>query len=202
MNVKITIPEDQSEITLGQFQKYDTLIKREDINDFEKAKRVVSLFTGLKYHQVGQMEQKDYIDIVGHVAIALAKECEFVDTFELNGDKYGFINLDKMTTGEWVDLQTSGEDTENLHKTMAVLFRKIKKQTKHGYRVVDYNGTAATKDLMKELPMNVVNGCLGFFLSLQKELSNHILKSIMEAGQKKELLDTLKSGDGTVLSTL
>lgn len=194
--MKITIPENQSEITLSQFQKYDKLIKREDINDFEKAKRVVSLFTGMKYHQVGQMEQKDYIDVISQVAIALAKECEFVDRFELNGAKYGFINLDKMTTAEWMDLQENGEGSDNLHKVMAILFRKIKKETKHGYRVVDYNGTAATRDLMKQLPMNIVNGCLGFFLSLQKELQHHILKCITQADQKEVLLDTLKNGDG------
>jgi len=202
MNVKITIPEDQSEITLGQSQAYDKILKREDIDDFEKAKRIVSIFTGIKYYQVEQIEQKDYIDIIGTVAIALTKESKFIDRFELNGVEYGFINLDKMTTGEWVDLQTSGEDTENLHKTMAVLFRKIKKQTKHGYKVVDYNGTAATKDLMLQLPMNVVNGCLGFFLSLQKELLNHILKYTTQEDQRKELLDTLKSGAGTQLYTV
>jgi len=197
MNVKITIPEDTSDITLGQFQKYDILIKREDINDFEKAKRIVGLFTGLKYHQVGQMEQKDYIDIIGQVSIALAKECDFVDKFELNGVEYGFVpNLDKITTAEWMDLQEYGTDTEKLHCLMAILFRKVKRVTKHGYKVVDYNGTAATKDVMLNLPMNIVNGCLGFFLSLQKELYNHTLKSITEADRKQELLDILKSGDG------
>ena len=201
MNVKITIPEDQSEIILVEFQKYDVLIKREDIDDFEKAKRIVSLFTGLKYHQVGQMEQKDYIDVINKVATALAKECKFVDRFELNGVEYGFITLDNMSTAEWMDLQECGQDSDSLHKVMAILFRRIKKSNKHGYKVVDYNGTAATRDIMKALPMNIVNGCLGFFLSLQKELQNHILKSIMEAGAKEELLATLRSGDGTALST-
>jgi hypothetical protein len=196
MKVKITIPEDSKDITLEQFQKYDVLLKREDIDDFEKSKRIVALFTGLKYHQVGQMEQKDYIDIISHVSIALAKECEFVDTFELNGDEYGFITLDKMSTAEWMDLQEFGSDSDSLHKVMAVLFRKVKKKGKYGYRVVDYNGTAATRDIMKELPMHIVNGCLGFFLSLQKELQSHILKSIKEAGMKAELLATLKNGGG------
>ena len=203
MEVKITIPEDSKDITLGQFQKYNTLIKREDINDFEKAKRIVSLFTGLKYHQVGQMEQKDYIDVISKVSIALAKECEFVNTFGFNGVEYGFVpNLDKVTTAEWVDLQKYGSNEDELHYLMAVLFRKVKKRTKHGYKVVDYNGTAATRGLMKELPMHIVNGCLGFFLNLQKELHNHTLKSIMVAGRKQELLDILKHGDGIAQLTV
>ena len=142
------------------------------------------------------MQQTDYIDIVSKVAIALAKECDFVNTFELKGVEYGFITLDKMSTAEWMDLQEVGSDSDSLHKVMAVLFRKIKKKGKYGYKVVDYNGTAATRDIMKSLPMHIVNGCLGFFLSLQKELQNHILKSIKEEGMKAELLATLKNGGG------
>ena len=59
-SIKITLPEDISDITLEQSQKYLSIVRREDISEFDKTKRIVVLFTGLKRRDVELMDVGDY----------------------------------------------------------------------------------------------------------------------------------------------
>src|SRR5690606_2396064 len=93
--------------------------------------------------------------------------------------EYGFVpNLDKITTREFVDLSTSGVEVEELHKTMAVLFRKVTdKDAFKNYKIEYYSGTEETAEAMKDMRMNIVNGALLFFCNLARELKISIQKS-------------------------
>jgi hypothetical protein len=85
---------------------------------------------------------------------------------------------------------------------MAILFRPITNRDGFkNYQIENYEGTKKYSEAMKLMPMNIVNGALGFFSLLAKELREHTLKSMTEEEQQKEakLLDTLKNGDGIVL---
>ena len=89
--------------------------------------------------------------------------------------------------------------TETLHKLMAILFRPITKKDSFGnYKIESYNGTNERAELFKYMPMNVVNGAIIFFLTLQKQLLAHIQKSTI-AEQQKEVkqMITLLNGVGT-----
>jgi hypothetical protein len=81
---------------------------------------------------------------------------------------------------------------------MAVLYRPIINKQFNNYEIADYKGTDEYANIMKQTPLSYVNGVLGFFLTLQQQLNNHIQKYIQEEQAKAMLQQvTLKSGVGT-----
>lgn len=200
----LTLPENIKEITLGQYQRFDVLNKRTDLSELSYNKRVIEIFTELKYRDIGNISNKDYTDILEQLTKAMGQDSEFEDTFKIQDIEFGFVpNLDDITTAEFVDLSNWGLEVENFHKIMAILFRPITNRDGFkNYEIASYEGTKKYSDVMKLMPMNIVNGALGFFSLLANELRVHTLKYMTEGELQKEqkLLDTLKSGDGIVLS--
>lgn len=198
----LTLPENIKEITLGQYQRFDALNKRTDLSELSYNKRVIEIFTELKYRDIGNISNKDYTDILIQLTKAMEQTSEFEYTFKIQDVEFGFVpNLDNITTAEFVDLSSWGLEVENFHKIMAILFRPITNRDGFkNYEITNYEGTKKYADVMKLMPMNVVNGALGFFSLLASELRIHTQKSMTEVERLKEekLLDTLKNGDGIV----
>ena len=176
--MKIVLPEHIGEVTLEQFQRYHKLTLRTDLNELDFNKRKIEIFTGIKFQQVANMQQSDYEDIVNQIDLALTKDVPFVDRFMLNNKEFGFIpNFDLISVAELGDLREYGDKEEELNKTMSVLFRPVNGVDAFGnYTIEDYNGTATRKELFKQMPLNIVNGALGFFLSLSNDLEMAILR--------------------------
>lgn len=197
--MKINLPENIEDITLDQYQKYSVLVAREDLDEISFNKRLISIFTDLKFRDIEKVAYKDYEFIVAQITLALTQEADFKSTFKINGVEFGFIpNLNDISTGEYVDLSTHGTTIENMHKVMAVLFRPIKSKDFFGnYEIESYTGTKQYAELMKYTPLNIVNGALVFFYNLSKELRIATQKSTKVLQAKvNELQAILKNGDG------
>jgi len=200
MKIKVTVPENIDDITLGQYQKFIELSKRTDLTDLEYNKRIIKIFTGLKYNQVDKIPYKEYEGLVNDIVNALGQETPFKNTFKLGDTEFGFIpNLDEITTKEFVDLSNYILDIENYHKIMAILFRPIKQKDALGnYSIIEYNGTKGFADIMKRMPLSIANGAIVFFYNLAKELKIHTQKyTKVEQVKEVKRQDTLISGDGT-----
>ena len=173
--MKITLPDSYEDITLNQYQE---LIKLD--NDVDK---IFSFFTGVKLSDVKNVEKKQKDEVIKHIEVALQQEGEFKSTFFVDGIEFGLIpNFDKITGGTYSDLvkysnsNTEGEN-ENLDRLLAVLYRPIKKRDSFGnYEIKDYEGTSGHLQQINKLPMSIVNGCLGFFLTLSDDLESRIQK--------------------------
>jgi len=197
--MKIQIPEDISDITLNQYQRYTKLMERTDLDAYNLNKRIIEIFCGIPFNDIDNIDSKDYAEIISSIEIAVNKDSAFVNRFEIDGFDFGFIpNLDDMSAKELMDLSSHGMEVENLHKVMAVLFRPIKGTDKfNNYTIHSYDGTKEFADFMKKTPMNVVNGALIFFSSLAKELQKHIQKfTEMELVKENQQTSTLRSGIG------
>lgn len=200
--MKILLPENISEITLEQYQRYEKLFKRKDLDTFQLNKRKVEIFTELSYHDLDNVSYKDFVDLVNIIDLALNKDSKFVNRFTMNDVEFGFIpNFDEITSGEFVDLSKYGTDVETLHNLMAILFRPITKTDMFdNYSIKNYNGTGKYKDVMKQAPMHIVNGALLFFCDLAKELSKSIQRyTVKELRKVEKHLTTSPNGDGTQL---
>lgn len=200
--MKVIIPENISEITLSQYQKYHNLNQRKDLEVHEYNRRAIGIFTNLSYNKVKNIKVSDYEELIRLISKALLVEAPFINIFTLKGVEYGFIpNFDEITQGEFVDMETYQDGVENLHKLMAVLFRKvISKDTFGNYDIEPYNGTKDRSKLFLDMPMNVVHGALSFFLNLSKELEKATQKSIIQELQKVQgHKDILKNGDGMLV---
>ena len=196
MRVKITVPNDLSEIKLWQYQKF---LKIQEQNEDDKflASKMLEIFCGIKLTDAIKMRVND----VNRISLILTEMFEqkprLIRRFVMNGKEYGFIpNLDDMSFGEYVDLDTYLSDWQQIEKAMGVLFRPIKDRYKDKYTIEEYQGGGAAE--MKDMPMDVVLGSMLFFYRLGIELSK-VMMNYLEKGEGLTLQQQdslLKSGDG------
>ena len=187
--IKISVPENIADITLDQYVKFEALRAREDkITEQGMIERVISLFTGMKKQDVKKLVYTDYEGLISQIIAACEQEVDFEERFILNGVEYGFIpNLDEITTAEYVDISTIGMDFKEMHKIIAVLFRRVTKEDAFGnYEILPYKYDKAICEEMRQCPMNIVNGALVFFWSLSRELKEAIQRFTSQAEEKNK----------------
>jgi len=113
-----------------------------------------------------------------------------VNTFKLKGSdgvevEFGFIpSLDKMTYGEWEDLENYIFDQKNLHRAMAVLFRPLVYQIGGKYRIHSYEGSDFYSDVMKDMPADIALGARVFFYRLMKKLGSYTMDYTLKQYQQ------------------
>ncbi len=197
--MKIILPESIADIKLYQFQKYNSLLERTDLDEYQFNKRKIEIFTNFERKRLDLISQTDYEEIISQIDKALNQTVEFTPTFFIQDVEFGFIpNLDKITTGEYRDLSIYGTDVNEMHKLMAVLFRPIlKKDVVGNYSIIDYEGTERYANLMLSMPLSIVNGALVFFSSLANELVNYTQKyMVVEQQRESQQVITLRNGGG------
>ena len=206
MKAKIVVPTSLSEITLGQYQHFQSVAKNFDEdkhNEFLKQK-MLEIFCNVELAKVLFIEKKAVQDISGRINQLFTGKYELKRTFEMNGVEFGFIpNLDKITQGEYIDLDTYFTDWKQMHKAMAVLFRPIVSRRKDHYELRDYEGTDEFAELMKFTPLDVALGAYVFFYHLGDELLSSTLNFLKE--EAKEVVSQWErnskvSGDGIIQS--
>ena len=146
----------------------------------------------------------DVSSMVTHFVQLLNKKPEFRQTFTMveNGVKvdFGFIpNLEKMSYGEYIDLDTYMGDVSTYHKAMAVMFRPIKEKHKDKYTIIDYQGTEEFSEVMKYAPLDICISATLFFWNLKNQLLNAIpdyLERKTKEAQRVSMLNPSLSIDG------
>ena len=135
-----------------------------------------------------------FYTIIAHLYDTLNSQTPLVNTFKMVGSdgvevEFGLIpNLDKMSYGEWEDLENYIWDNKSLHRAMAVLYRPLIWQIGGKYRIHEYQGTDFYADLMKEMPIDVATGDRSLFKrNLQKIGKDHrkSIQSTYKANKKK-----------------
>ena len=180
------IPKNINEVKLGDYQKYHKIIlANEDASDEFLETKLLEIFCGLKYSQIKELNIDSFEDITNHIYEIFKAKCPLTRRFSMTGSdgaevEFGFIpNLDKMTMGEYIDLNNYFDDMETLHKAMAVLFRPIHKsfKNKDNYLISSYEGTEFFASVMKDMPLGFALGAKVFFYRLGMKLSRAILNS-------------------------
>ncbi len=114
------------------------------------------------------------------------EKTDLVQRFKMTGSdgvtaEFGFIpNLDKMSFGEYIDLESYISDWDNMHKALAVMYRPIIAGKKHLYEIEPYEGSEKWADVMKDAPVNVALGAVVFFYRLGSKLSKYTMNSLLE----------------------
>jgi len=204
MKVNINVPDSLSEITLEQYQKFEKIDNDENRNTNFILHKLVEIFCNLDLKDIIKIKWSSVSKIVTSINELFEQDHKLINTFTLEGVEYGFIpNLDDMTLGEYIDLDNSVSDWQEMHKAMAVLFRPITYKNGDKYLIKEYE--VIESDNYKNMPLDVVLGSLFFFYNLRKELLNTIPSYLKLEMQKKgmtivEKLPSQKSGDGINLS--
>jgi hypothetical protein len=196
MRMKIIVPSDLSEIKLWQYQKFLKVQKENDNENF-LAQKMMEIFCGLDFKDVFEMKAKDVHRITKIIADMFEQKPQLINRFTMGGVEYGFIpNLDEMSLGEYVDLDTYLSQWDKMEYAMAVLYRPVTNKIKNKYSIEEYQ--AKNQEKMKDIPMNIVLGSMFFFYRLGLDLSR-VMTNYLEGGNQTHLaeLDNLvKNGDG------
>ena len=196
MKVNINVPNNLSEITLGQYQKFLKVQNSSKDNNFIQSK-MIEIFCRIKTQDALNIKLSDADRIATLITNMFEEKPDLVKSFYLGGVEYGFVpDLDEITLGEYIDLDTYMGDWENIHTAMNVLYRPIKQKLGDKYLIEDYN--VETKDLLLQMPMDAVFGSIIFFYHLGIDLSKTMM-NYLENKEEKQLLQELgfqKSGDG------
>jgi hypothetical protein len=202
MKLTINIPEQLSEVTLKQYQKWLKIAEGKELDSFLQQK-MIEIFCNIPLKNVLQIKASDINNITEELTKLFTNTPKFIDRFEMNGKEFGFIpKLDDISFGEYVDLDTYLADWELMHKAMGVLFRPITFKKKKQYLIEDYD--SADKYDMTEVTLDVAFGSLVFFYSLKNELQKTILNYLatqQEIELPQHLRDSLQNGVGINLST-
>ena len=208
MEVEINIPQSLDDITLKQYKEYEKIIKsNKDDKNSERFiyLKMIEIFCGLPYEYANKMRLVDFERIVTQITDILIKQPKLVTKFKMGDSTFGFIpDLEEMTYGEYVDLDTYIHDMDNIEKAMAVLYRPIVKEHKGKYIIDEYRGDLF-HEAMLNMPMSAVVSSVVFFWSLGIDCTS-VMMNYLEEGESKEaqrLLrqDLVKNGDITNLST-
>jgi hypothetical protein len=196
MRVNINVPTDLSEISLGQYQKF-LKIQQENDNENFLATKMIEIFCDIDNKNVFQMKAKDIHRITNILADMFEQKPQLINRFTMGGVEYGFIpNLDDMTLGEYVDLDTYISQWDRMQYAMSVLYRPIKESYKHKYTIEEYK--AIDQEKMKDMPLSVVFGSMLFFYRLGIDLSR-VMTNYLEGDSQTHLagMDSLrKNGAG------
>ena len=195
--MKIKIPSSLKAITLEKYQKY-LKIQENNTDETFLAIKMIEIFLGLRGDTIMKMKAKSIRDITNVLTEMFTEKPELVKEFTMKGVDYGFIpDLENMTFGEYVDLDTYIGDVDNLHRAMAVLYRPITHKANDKYSIEEYEGEDDEK--MKDMPMDAVLSSILFFYHLGMELSTTMLNYLQEEEENKDILQQLtlvENGDG------
>jgi len=197
--MRITVPESLKDITLDQYQKYQIEIDKSNENENQTeilALKKLEIFCNLKAVEVYNIQLTDVVDIANKIELILQEQPQLVQKFDINGVRFGFVpDLDKISYGEFLDLNNNIAEWQTMVTAMGVLYRPIKNETRELYNIEKYKGDKYHK-ILKNMPMSAVMGSLVFFWNLGADLAKSILKSseVAEAMKQTNLQD---NGAGT-----
>lgn len=204
MKMKIKVPTSIEDITLGEYQEYIS----QTINEKDETKLQLNILKSFCNIDGENLRLEDVNKLSNIITSLFTDKYDLTKTFKLDGIEFGFVpNLDDMTLGEYIDLDSYMLDIEDLHRAMAVLYRPITNKRKawfnkkeEQYKIESYTGSDKWADRMKDTPVSIALGVQFFFSNLRTELLKNIVLYLEENQEVKHLIARHNldlNGDGT-----
>ena len=208
MKVELTVPSDLSEISLKQYQKFLKLQEKNEDSYFLQCK-MIEIFCNLDAKNVRMLKVGDANKVVDVLNNMFEKKPDLTRTFKIDGVEFGMIpDLDNISLGEYIDLDTYISDWQNMQIAMNVLYRPIKDKIGDKYTIVDYDVDA--KEKLEFIPMDIVLGSIFFLYNLGIDLSKTMvdyletpqMDSLMHQQIFQESMDGIKASSQASLKTI
>jgi hypothetical protein len=212
MNFEITIPDYLSIYQLKQIQLY------EHLSELDRMIKILSIVSDKTENEIRELPSSNILQIYSDVITNLLDvKNQFFPIFELNGVKYGFKSIAKMSLGEYVDLEMlTKKPMDNIEEIIAILYRPIVKEKFNSFKWAFEHGLSVAKgevedifnyyeiekyntekrfdnaEKLKHIPAGFALGALGFFLQVATLSLKGIQTSSNQPMSKKEMMNLAK----------
>lgn len=170
MEISINVPTSLSEISLKKYQSF--IAMEENSNDDEfVAQKMIEIFCDITLKDIVKIKLKSRDELITHFSELFQTKPKFQHRFKLGDVEYGFIpELEEISLGEYIDLESNMNDWPSFHKAMAVMYRPITISRGDKYDIEEYNPTPEKQELMKYAPIDVCLAASLFFWNLGNAL--------------------------------
>ena len=193
MKYELNVPTNLNDITLGQYQQYIKL--PEGLTENQVALKMITIFCNVPEKVARLIKAADIQAIVTKLSKMFGDNPPLTRKFKIGNVEYGFIpNLDEMSFGEYIDLDTYLGDWDNMERAMAVLYRPIKGKYDTLYNIEEYEVKDAT--IYKNMPLGAVLGSIVFFYNLGNELCQIMMDYSLNQEDLQQKATSDKNGVG------
>lgn len=178
--MKIIFETGGHEWTIPELTVYDWYhVQEELILNPEASFSILSYLSGCQKEILKEMLYEDYLELWDITQKFLNEQShtnKFPDKYyKFQGIKYGLINPDQMTIGQFADLDIlingPGSETK-IHEIMAYLYRPMKGDQLEDY---DIEKTKQRAETFKLVPLKEAVKALNFFLLFGQQYLNNIV---------------------------
>ena len=195
MSIKIKIPTSLKDITLRQYKKYLNIQKKVKDPRFLNAK-MIEILCNVRLEDVMLLKLSDSQEITSILSKVFDAKPALITRFKLNNVDYGFHpELDDMTLGEYIDIDTFIGDWDNMEKAMNVLYRPVIVKLKDRYNIEEYR--LGTEGVLLDMPMDAVMSSIFFLWNLGLDLAKTMTNSL-ETEETEVLTQYLSSQENGV----
>ena len=185
MEVQINVPSTLNEIPLKHYQDF-LKVQRDSTDEEFVAQKMVEIFCGIRLIEVAKIKLTSLNELIAHFTQLFNQVPKFTPKFMIGDIEFGFIpELEEITFGEYVDLDSHLQSWDKFHKAMAVLYRPIKTRSGDKYEIAEYNPNKDMEELMQYAPLDVCIAASVFFWTLESDLLQATL-NYLETEMKKE----------------
>ena len=174
VEIELSVPSELSDITLGQYQKYLKILdqNKDDDNATEFINlKTIEIFCNVDFKDVLKIPLGEAEKVLTIINKAFEEKPDIIRHFKLLDVDMGFIpNLERISLGEYIDVENGITDWQNMHKAMSVLYRPVNFRSKERYTIAPYEPSDEVSELMREMPLDVAMSSVVFFYDLGKEL--------------------------------
>ena len=174
VQIELSVPDALSDITLGQYQKYLKILdqNKDDENAAEFINlKTIEIFCNVDFKDVLKIPLGEAEKVLTIINKAFDEKPDIIRHFKLLSVDMGFIpNLERISLGEYIDVENNIVDWQTMHKAMAVLYRPVNFRSKEKYTIAPYEPSDEVSELMKEMPLDVAMSSMVFFYDLGMEL--------------------------------
>lgn len=189
----LNVPKTLRGVKLKEWVKFLDIYEKNKDNESSEFlnKKMLEIFCGTKLKDLHKIPVSSFDSIIEHLYTILNSDTPLVNRFKMKGSdgvevEFGFIpNLDKMTYGEWEDLENYIWDNKNMHRAMAVLYRPLVYNIGDKYKIHEYQGTDFYAEVMREMPIDIALGAKVFFYRLATKLGVYTMDSTLKQFQKE-----------------
>ena len=174
VQIELSVPDALSDITLGQYQKYLKILdsNKDDENAAEFINlKTIEIFCNVEFKDVLKIPLAEAEKVLTIINKAFEEKPDIIRHFKLLNVDMGFIpSLERISLGEYIDIENGITDWQTMHKAMAVLYRPVNFKSREKYTIAPYEPSDEVSELMKEMPLDVAMSSMVFFYALGMEL--------------------------------